>query len=154
MKYAMPFLLVCLFFTACDTTTSDTLTNCVVSISLDTDHGLPGDEISASGTPFSTTYDSLISFNGVTADVTDVTRNDCSLCDSCREEAACAPCGACVPCLLQCDACQENISFLVPDAPTGSTTVTLINAFGTSTPAPFEIDRHPLATTNTGETGR
>ena len=143
MKHATYFLIFCLFFTACETTTSDTLTNCEVTISLDAEHGLPGDEVTALGAPLSTTYDSLVSFNGTTAEVVDVIRDDCTLCDTCREEAACAPCGTCLPCLAQCDLCEESISFIVPNLPTGNTTVTLVNAFGTSMPVPFEIDRHP-----------
>ena len=143
MKYVIHFLLFCFTLTACETTTSDTLTTCEVAISLDVEHGLPGDEVTAVGTPLSTTYDSIISFDGSAAEILDVSREDCALCDTCREENACAPCGACIPCLAQCNLCDESISFVIPQVPTGDTTVTLINAFGTSLAVPFQIDRHP-----------
>jgi hypothetical protein len=96
----------------------------------------------------------------------------CGLCDLCRADAGCAPCGICeglefepsvrtecfgdplgaTPVLGACDQCVETIEFVVPQVPAGLTSVLVLNRNGQSEATPFEVLPGPDPTGDTGDT--
>lgn len=126
----------------CATSTTTSSGRCELDLELSPARGRPGEEITASGGPFTANpYDQLVRVGGVTATVIDARRDDCDTCDTCREDAGCTACGRCTACTSVCDTCTSTVTFLVPDLPAGPTTVRIVDGFGTSEPAPFTVRR-------------
>lgn len=128
----------------------DIVDECDLVVSLEPAAAAPGDTIVASGGPFSEVYDHVVQVGGVAAEVVEVER--CLECLSCRESDPdlCLACGPCLSCDEVCDACEPTLSFVVPeDVPTGSTTVSILNAYGSSSAVPFEV----VGATDTSDTG-
>lgn len=126
-----------LIWFACNTSTS-TLTydpTCTVAIAVEGD-GLvsPGDVVTLVGTPFTRVNDTAIRVDGLPATVTEVVREGCAECDACAA-ATCLPCTSCPDCDAVCEACVEQVRFVVPDVAIGDRAVVLVNAYGTSDPA-------------------
>jgi hypothetical protein len=132
------FLLVTLL-SGCGDEVTTVFTNCNLDVTLTPSSGFPGDVIVATGTPFTSAYDTLIQVGGFNADVLLVERTDCTACDACRPDRECSECGSCIRCEVDCDLCVETITFIVPDAPAGLTVATILNLYGTTGPVPFEI---------------
>jgi hypothetical protein len=96
----------------------------------------------------------------------------CGLCDVCRGEAGCPPCGTCQglefepadrrdcfgdpladpPVIGACDRCVETIEFVVPQLPAGLTSVVVLNRNGQSEATAFEVLPGPPVTGDTGDT--
>ncbi len=95
--------------------------------------GFPGDTIVATGAPFSEAYDTLILVGGFRATVVDVDREQCTKCDTCRDEAGCGGCKS------DCADCEETVEFTLPAATAGETTLTILNQFGGSEAIPFTM---------------
>lgn len=92
----------------------------------------------------------------------------CGECDTCRDQAGCAPCGLCQGLTLEpgrriecfgdalegtvghCDQCQETMIFVVPAVPPGLTAVFVTNRNGQSEAIPFEVLPGPAGTGDTG----
>jgi hypothetical protein len=127
---------------ACTTSTSTGSGRCEVDLTLSPTRGRPGDEITATGGPFTgNAYDQLVRIGGTTATVTGSARVDCDLCDTCRSDASCTACGRCPECDSVCDECTSNVTFIVPDVPAGPTTVRVVDGYGASAPAAFTVRR-------------
>ncbi|MEQ1502662.1 MAG: hypothetical protein ABMB14_10545 [Myxococcota bacterium] len=164
---------VCVIFAVlggCSSTVVEEFETCQIDLTLTPAEGAPGAEIVATGTPLSEVRDTRVEVGGVAATVSAVVRDGCDTCDSCRSDAGCAPCGLCAGLALEaaardacfgdpladppspssCDACVESMTFVVPDAPPGLTTVFVVNRNGQSLAIPFEV--LPGAST-TGDTG-
>ena len=78
---------------------------------------------------------------GETAELVDVDRPQpgCSTCDGCRLDEGCGVCDTCGACAEACTACEETVTFIVPELPEGESPVSIINAYGNSPPLPLQI---------------
>ena len=138
-----------LVLATCAPAVPDIFDECDLVISLEPPAARPGDTVVATGGPFSEAYDHVVQIGGVAAEVVAVER--CLECLSCRENdpGLCLACGPCIDCDALCDACEPTLSFVVPDAVVpGSTTVIVLNAYGSSSAVPIEI----LGATDTSDT--
>jgi len=152
----------------CSPVIADEFETCTVDVTLDRALGAPGDTITGTGTPFTDVQDTLVLVGGATATISEVDRSeDCYACDTCRLDAACAPCGLCSGILLDaserldcfgdplasppitgaCNTCTQSMSFVVPDLPPGPTTVFVLNRNGQSDSIRFTVLPAPAATT-------
>jgi hypothetical protein len=143
---------------ACNPTVLVPAYRCDVTIAeLSSTSGSPGEPIAATGTPFTTSWDTAVYVGGTRAVVDDVTRYNCDPCDTCFDDnsdlclTTCADCDACD---VICNACQEVTTFVVPDVAAGETTVRLLNSHGESNSIPFVVVAKAVDTGDSGaETG-
>lgn len=142
-------LLLILLVSGCDYEDVFLFSSCDVEATITPSSGLPGDEVMATGGPFTEVYDTTVNFDGIYGEVTSVNRFDCELCDSCREDVACLACGPCEPCESACETCAESMFIIVPKVEAGVSAVTITNGFGTTNGLEFDV----VGETTTTETG-
>ena len=144
----------------CATGTVDVFQTCELELVLSTASGAPGTTVTATGGPYTIVRDTQVRIGGVPAEVTSVERVGCEICDQCRLDDECAPCGPCFgieltgdvrdqcfgdgladpPIPPACDSCVETMAFVVPEgAPLGTTSIYVVNANGASGLLPFEV---------------
>ncbi len=99
----------------------------------------PGDPVSLTLTPVSTSWDTLVLFGDQRASVKDVTRTDCDSCDSCRENQGCSVCDSCPDCEASCESCVGAVEVVVPNVDAGSVPVIVMSYYGSSAPAEFLV---------------
>lgn len=86
------------------------------------------------------TYDTLVRIGGMEVDDLEVTRDGCTLCDACQEDAVCDdPCGTCDACESLCEDCDAFVSASLPDLPPGPAELVLRNRFGESAPITVDV---------------
>ena len=100
---------------------------CGVEASLDPATAGPGDVVTLTGGPFTRSIDTQVLVDGVPASDIVVTRTDCAVCDELVETEGCDAFDA-----VACDSCVEVTTFVVPDVPSGTQPVVLINAWGST----------------------
>lgn len=153
----------------CRTPTVDFFESCELDVVLDPASGAPGEVVTATGSPLTQPYDTLVSVGGVDAEVLEVAREpECEECDTCKLDAGCLVCGTCLGTSLDpdrrlecfgdpfdpqstgyCGRCVETLTFVVPaSAPRGLTTVVVLNRNGSSAPLEFRVG----GTESTGDT--
>jgi hypothetical protein len=99
----------------------------------------PGQALTLSGGPLTTTYDTRAQIGGRDATVRDVSRTECDACDACREDAECSGCFACADCELTCETCVEALVIEVPSLPAGPAKLIVVNAYGSNAPLQLQI---------------
>jgi len=114
-----------------------------------------GDSVTLTGTPYTSVYDSAVYVSDVRATVTDVDRDNCAACDSCRTNAGCTECGDCDVCDQECTvSCVETVTFTVPDVAGGVHGVQLFNGHGQSHVVELTVlGTSPVDDTGDGDTG-
>lgn len=126
-------LLALLVLSACDEDEVQDFYQCPVTGSLEPAVAAAGDDVLARVSPLTSLYDTEVQVQGLAAEVTDVTVEDCALCDACRQTENCNACEACTVCDEACDTCEESLTFVVPDqVQDGSAAVVIINRYGVS----------------------
>ena len=112
---------------------------------------MAGETIDVAGYPFTNTWDTLLSIDGLAQPVIDVSRTGCNDCDACRVENQCLACQDCDPCDSLCkntttdsssDAggeCIEMLSFKMPNSEKTSVEMKIVNAYGHSDVINIEI---------------
>lgn len=153
----------------CANAVIDEFETCTLDLAPVASEGAPGDTIVLSGGPMSEVRDTRVEVGGVRAQVVEVTRDGCEICDGCRNDSGCAACGLCAglplaaedrvacfgdplaspPVPSSCDACIEAVAFVVPDLAPGNVAVLVINKNGQSEAIPFRV----LGGGGTGSTG-
>lgn len=125
-------LLTLAFGAACVTSTASVNVTCLVEGACSSESAAPGDAVTFTGTPLTALSDTWVSVGGVPAEVVDVVRENCTLCDACKvsEASTCHGCGTCAACEESCASCEETLTFIVPDAPPGPQPVIVVNAYG------------------------
>ena len=125
-------LITLAFGTACVTSTPSVSVTCLIEGACSSETAAPGQLVTFRGTPLTAPEDTWISVGGVPAEVVDVDRQNCTICDACKlsEAATCHGCGTCAACEESCASCEETLTFLVPDAPPGPQPVVVVNAYG------------------------
>lgn len=138
-------LAACLTLAGCQTSSIPEFAQCTLAGDLSPAEAAPGDAVVATGGEYSVVYDTVVTVGGVPAEVIDVVRDNCALCDACRlaVEDSCDPCGLCVQCETTCDLCVQTVSFAVPDLAEGPTDVVITNGYGASDPIPFTVTAPP-----------
>jgi hypothetical protein len=152
MKRAAPRSTLVLFglLAACGTVDDPSIDYCVVQGTIEPAVAPVGAEVVFRGGPVSTVPDTLVRVGGVSADVLDVTRADCTFCDACLSSSDCDPCGStCADCDAICASCVETITFVVPPVTAGDAPVVIQNLWGATDPIPFEA-QEPADTGYTG----
>ena len=125
---------------ACTTTTSSVSLTCDLSAPVLVPASAPtGATVVATTGPLTESWDTSVAVGGVAASQVVVGREGCEECDSCREAAVCNVCGECADCATDCSTCVETVSFVVPDVPAGSTTLTITNLHAASAPVAFAV---------------
>jgi len=158
LRLASPALLALLCgasLLGCDTTDSLSLGVCDVSLhALEPAEALVGEQISATGRPFTDAYDTAVYVGSARATISEITREGCDACDDCLEDQLCTGCDDCDPCDLLCGDCIETVAFTVPNQDPGDTVVRLFNRHGESNALDFEVLAPPQDTgpTDTGPT--
>ena len=125
-------LFACLLLAGCPNRLLEQFDTCTLEVNLSTDEAAPGDEISATGGPFSAPFDTTIHVLGRPSVITDVSREACGPCDSCRVENRCLSCGECEACASACAPCEQSMRFIVPQVQAGPALVQVINRHGAS----------------------
>ena len=127
-------------WSGCTTTTTATTYTCTVDGALSTDSAAVGATVVFAGGPLTESSDTRVLVGGVPASNVVVTRDECTLCDACREASTstCSPCGRCAPCEDTCATCVQTVSFVIPEVAPGLTRVTVLNAYG-ATEQPLTI---------------
>ena len=133
------FVLALLFVAGCITETSTDVESCSITLTPPDDVVMVGDTITVYGRPFTALFDSSIRFEQTDARLVDVSRDDCALCDTCRDQADCTDCDSCEVCTTSCETCVESMTLTVPDLPTGDYYVTARNSYGQSAPAQWSL---------------
>ncbi len=136
-------MLTVLLLTACLLSTEGTeitLDQCDVAITLGDPSALPGDVLTLGGGPFTVEYDTVVSVDGQPAQVIEVTRDDCTGCDQCREFAGCDECGPCSECEDSCSTCRQTVDFEVPQVAAGDASVVLVNHYATSNAVTLTVE--------------
>ncbi len=93
-----------------------------------------GDTVALAGGPFTTVADTQVRVDGLTAEVLEVTREGCTVCDACRDEYGCSD-----DCAVSCTDCVETTRFVLPDAPPGGAEAVLVNGWGASDPIELTV---------------
>lgn len=138
----------------CDSADSFSPSPCDVSLSeLAPQEASVGDEVTATGRPFTTAYDTAVYVGTERATITAVGREGCEPCDECLYEEVCTGCDDCDACDLLCSSCEETITFLVPTLAPGSAMVRLFNRHGESNGLPLTVLGPGGDTGDTGDTG-
>lgn len=135
--------LLLLALAACGSSSSESNRTCVIDVALEPTAVVAGDEVTASGGPFSEVYDTRVLVGGVDADVLAVVREDCLSCDLCREEENCQSCGTCEPCESVCTPCTQTLRFTVPVTPAGERPVLIFNRHGGSQLGALDVSAAP-----------
>ena len=124
----------------CDTEETESTTSCVVALeSVEPSAATAGETATLTGQPFTTVYDSAVYVGSERATVMDLDRTGCEACDECRDDEPCSACGDCDTCDTICTECVETLTFTVPQAASGPTTVQLFNAYGSTSSLAFEV---------------
>ena len=115
--------------------------------------GTPGTTVSATVTPVTQTWDTVVHVGNAEATVDAVMRTDCEACTSCRTEEFCDSCEACEACDDVCrDSCIESVQFTVPALTPGSYAASVINKHGHSNNLMFTVlDRPDTGESDTGD---
>jgi hypothetical protein len=161
------------WLSGCATGTVDVFQTCELEVALLQTTIAHGATVNASGGPYTNVRDTRVLVGGVPAEVVSVSRVDCEVCDQCRLDPDCAPCGPCFgieltvdakddcfgdgladpPIPPACDICVETMSFVVPTgAPVGTTAVYVVNANGASGLVPLEVLGGAVDTSDTSDT--
>lgn len=142
----IPLLLM--FLMACGTTTVDVSKDCDLRMGpIAPASGPAGSLVQAKIDPATTVWDTAIYVGGERAEVTEIGREGCEECDTCKEEAGCLECSDCDTCDAICQAdCSESVTFTIPDLTAGVADVVLYNSHGSSNKETFTVS----ATTDTG----
>ncbi len=113
---------------------------------------LPGETVVLTGKPMSTAADSALWIGGTSAQITDVTRTDCEVCDTCKTTQGCVTCGEdCDACYTDCLSCVETLSFVAPELDAGQYGLQLFNVYGvTESPLSLTLGESPVDTGDTG----
>ena len=116
-------------------------TSCEVVVeSVSPSVSVPGAQVSVTGTPMTTTWDTAITLNGTRAEVISVDREGCEDCDQCKLDAACTSCEDCDACDQICKSdCEEVVVFEVPAVSPGEAELHLYNVHGQSHATPFTV---------------
>lgn len=129
-----------LLFLACTTTTTTTTTNCILpQPTLEPATGEAGQHVVATTGPLYTDWDTAILVGSTRAEIVELSRENCSDCDTCRAEAGCLTCGECETCTDTCSLCVETVTFATPAIPAGSYEVSILNQYGRSEAASFTV---------------
>ena len=124
----------------CDSEDTESATSCVVALTgVEPSAATAGETATLTGQPFTTVYDSAVYVGSQRATIIDLDRTDCEACDACRDDEQCNACGDCDDCDTICTECVETLTFTVPQAESGPTTLQLFNAFGNTAPLDFEV---------------
>lgn len=130
---------------------------CTLDATLAPTQGAPGDAIQAAGGRYTEVYDTVVTVGGTESTVTDVLRTGCNLCDMCRQAAMdlneCDACQTCFECSNYCDSCQQVVTFTVPEASTGATSVVIQDSYGSTDAIPFTVVAGDTGGSDTGDTG-
>ncbi len=91
-------------------------------------------EILLYATPLSDIWDTHVSINGESVEITSLQRLGCGSCDTCRIEQQCDSCEECTECDALCDAsvCFEEMTILTPVLTEESAQLQIINKYGHS----------------------
>ncbi len=134
-------LLALALLAGCDSSDSFTPSPCDVSLhQLKPSAALVGEELTASGRPFTSAYDTAVYVGTARATVLSVDRYRCEPCDDCLEEQGCTGCDDCDSCDWICSNCMETVRFAVPEVAPGELDVKLFNRHGESNPLPVLIE--------------
>ena len=131
--------LAMMLVTGCVTETSTEVESCSLTLSPPDEDLVVGDEVTVYGRPFTALFDSSIRFEQTDASLVDVSRDECALCDTCREQAECSDCETCDVCATSCETCIESMTLTVPDLPSGDYYVVARNSYGLSTPTQWSV---------------
>ena len=132
--------LTILLFAGCITETSTEVESCALTLTPPSEVLISGEDVTVYGRPFTALFDSSIRFEQTDASLIDVSREECALCDTCRDQADCSDCETCDVCATSCETCVESITLTVPDLPTGDYYVVARNSYGLSTPTQWSVD--------------
>ncbi len=140
----------------CTTSTTASLPICDVALTIaEPSAGVEGDAVVLTGGPLTDTWDTAVYFGTTRALVSEVNRDSCGDCDTCRETNGCSACGDCDSCDALCNAdCVETATVTVPALSSGAVDILMYNSYGVSTSLPFTVDT-PADTgdTSTADTG-
>jgi hypothetical protein len=104
-----------------------------------------GDVITLGTVALTDSFDTLVMFGSVRAEVREVTREGCNDCDSCVTDTGNAGCNACIQecnaCAELCVTCVEEVRIRVPDVPPGEYAVTITHARGTTPPVVVTVTK-------------
>jgi hypothetical protein len=129
-----------LALSACGTGIPDFYAQCNITVDLAPAEARVGDQVIATGGPFSDEYDTRLTINGVRAEIDLIERTDCDACDLCRVDSDCISCGTCTACTDVCATCVPTMTFTVPDAvPPGQVSLVVLNRYGGSRAVPFTV---------------
>ena len=134
------FALALIFGAGCITETNTEVESCSLTLTPPEDVVVVGEPVTVYGRPFTALFDSSIRFEQTDATLVDVSRDDCALCDTCRDQAECSDCEACEVCATSCETCVESMTLTVPDLPTGDYYVTARNSYGLSAPTEWSVE--------------
>ena len=134
-------LMLCGLLTGCLTQSAPVFHQCELDLTLDTDAAQVGAEVTATGRPLTSVFDTSVRVGGADAEIVDVDRPSpfCEGCDQCRIDSGCNVCETCDACELSCVDCIEVATFAVPDVEPGDAPVVVSNGYGTSWAIPFEV---------------
>lgn len=130
---------------ACDTASLNLDERCTVTVDASALGPVaPSEPVTVAARPMSTRWDTRARLGGVDAEVTEVTRTDCLVCDSCKADAGCDACDTCDACDDACASCLETLTFVVPDslAP-GPADLLVFNRSGASDPVRLTVAPAP-----------
>lgn len=130
------------------------LDQCALVVDLTPSEGPVGTEVVALGGPFSNPSDTIVRVGGVDARVLGVERQDCLVCDACRLDQDCTSCDTCDACAVECEPCEQTVTFQVPEVPAGERAVVVLNRHGNGDDATFTVlgNGTPLETDSATET--
>ena len=91
-------------------------------------------EIVLSATPLSDIWDTYVSINGESVEITSLQRLSCGSCDTCRIEQQCDSCEECEACTALCDisVCFEEMTIRTPVLTQDTAQLQIINKYGHS----------------------
>lgn len=145
----MRLLFFLLALMACDEATTAVAERCDIALSaLSPAEGEPGTAVSATVSPVTQTWDTVVHVGNAEAPVEAVMRTDCEECSSCRSTERCDSCEACEACDDVCrDTCIESVQFTVPALSPGAYAASVINKHGHSNNLMFTV----LSAPDTGD---
>lgn len=133
-------LLLPLALVACDTNNNQDFEQCELDLELAPSAAAPGATVDAIGRPMSDVLDTVVSIDGVDAEVVDVSLPEsCEACETCKTDAECGVCETCEACASECATCAPTARFIVPDLAAGDVGIVVANRYGTSLPLAFEV---------------
>lgn len=129
---------------SCTTDEASVDVRCEIQVDSVTENAENENSITISAFPMTEIFDTHVQINQSVVSVLDINKENCTECDSCRENSGCTDCAYCVSCEPICQDCEHFLTVDIPvDLPESNEYwATIYNSLGSSEPIQINLDEN------------